>query len=63
MTGAASALGLSIPLQGSHDESSALPERKTSFDAGWSFTLGDIANAQSPQYTDGNWTKLNLPHD
>ena len=38
-------------------------ERSTSFDDGWSFAKGDIPDAQSPQYTGGNWTPVDLPHD
>ncbi len=37
--------------------------RRSSFDAGWSFSKGDIPNAQSPLYTGGNWTPVDLPHD
>ena len=37
--------------------------RDTSFDADWKFFLGDPDNAQAPGFADGNWRKLDLPHD
>jgi hypothetical protein len=38
--------------------------RKTElFDSNWSFHLGDEPNAQSPDFDDHEWRKLDLPHD
>ena len=37
--------------------------RRSSFDEGWSFAKGDIPDAQSPLYSGGTWTTLDLPHD
>ena len=33
------------------------------FDNDWLFQLGDSANLASPDYKDGHWRRLNLPHD
>ena len=41
----------------------AQPRRVTSMDAGWRFHLGDVADAQMPAFSDGDWRKLNVPHD
>lgn len=34
-----------------------------SFDTGWKFHLGDVANAQAPTFDDAQWTALDVPHD
>ena len=52
--GAASALGFTAGTQA---------ERKASFDDGWSFSRGDISDAQSPHFSGGAWTTVDLPHD
>ncbi|HKV41452.1 MAG TPA: beta-galactosidase GalB [Blastocatellia bacterium] len=39
------------------------PDRTVSFNQGWSFHLGDVANGQAPDLDDSQWRKLNLPHD
>ncbi|MCR4860656.1 MAG: DUF4982 domain-containing protein [Bacteroidales bacterium] len=42
----------------------AAPAREiVQFDADWKFQLGDPANAQSAQFNDRSWRKLDLPHD
>jgi beta-galactosidase len=33
------------------------------FDADWLFSKGDFANAMMPAFNDGNWRKLDVPHD
>ncbi|RYE16526.1 MAG: glycoside hydrolase family 2, partial [Sphingobacteriaceae bacterium] len=33
------------------------------FDQNWTFNLGEVANAQSLDFNDSGWRKLNLPHD
>lgn len=33
------------------------------FDKNWTFNLGEVANAQSLDFNDSGWRKLNLPHD
>lgn len=33
------------------------------FDAGWKFQLGDVDNAQAPEFDDNSWRTLDLPHD
>jgi beta-galactosidase len=64
LVGVASMAGLQHVLADEvHATGSSVPQRRTSFDAGWSFTRGDIINAQSPDYSGGNWTALDLPHD
>lgn len=37
--------------------------RERSFDDGWRFFLGDVADAQSPSFDDSAWRTLDLPHD
>ena len=36
---------------------------KQNIDFDWRFHLGDITNAQKPEYDDMNWRLLDLPHD
>ncbi|HEY2722305.1 MAG TPA: glycoside hydrolase family 2 TIM barrel-domain containing protein, partial [Chitinophagaceae bacterium] len=38
-------------------------ERRTSFDEGWKFFLGDDTTASSPSFNDSKWRVLDLPHD
>lgn len=33
------------------------------FDEGWTFSRGDPAGAQSPEFNDSDWEKLDVPHD
>lgn len=39
------------------------PRQITSFDADWSFFLGDEPNASSPAFDHASWRVLDLPHD
>ena len=41
---------------------SAFGER-TSFNAGWKFSKGEIENASSQEFDDQNWQSVTLPHD
>jgi beta-galactosidase len=41
----------------------AQPERRSNFDAQWKFVKGDPQGAQTPEFNDGNWRTLDLPHD
>jgi beta-galactosidase len=42
----------------------AQPARiKQDFDENWKFQLGDVYAARNPEYNDGAWRVLNLPHD
>src|SRR5262249_47525571 len=42
----------------------ALAQRQRfSMDPGWRFTLGDLVGAEQPEYNDGQWRVLDLPHD
>jgi beta-galactosidase len=63
MTGAISALGLSPALEASDGIAAEPGQRKTSFDDGWSFSRGELADAESPHFSGGNWTTVDLPHD
>ena len=36
---------------------------KIDFDKGWTFHLGDVQDANTADYNDAAWRKLNLPHD
>ncbi|GGA66414.1 beta-galactosidase [Flavobacterium palustre] len=38
-------------------------ERKQNFDNDWKFALGDSPENSSVNFDDGNWRKLDLPHD
>ena len=72
MTGAASALGLDgrpnmdrasgHTAHGSGD-AGELMQRKSSFDVGWSFSRGEVADGQSEHPAGGSWTTVDLPHD
>ncbi len=48
---------------------SALPSQAVSlrlherFDGGWRFKLGDDPRAQAPDFADGGWRAVSLPHD
>jgi beta-galactosidase len=53
---AASSLGVASPLQ--HADG-----RRSSFNDGWKFHLGESAGAQQPAFADATWTALRLPHD
>ncbi len=46
-----------------HAQYDASFERKQLFDYNWKFFLGDIASANSADFNDMNWRKLDLPHD
>lgn len=35
---------------------------RTLMDAGWQFTLGDVAGAQATTFNDSSWQQVNLPH-
>jgi beta-galactosidase len=37
--------------------------RRSSFNDGWKFHLGDATGAEQPGYADAAWTTLRLPHD
>ncbi|MBI3791537.1 MAG: glycoside hydrolase family 2 protein [Gemmatimonadetes bacterium] len=37
--------------------------QRLSMDPGWRFTLGDVAGAEQPAFTDAAWRTLDLPHD
>jgi beta-galactosidase len=37
--------------------------RRRSFDAGWTFTKGDVPGAEDPAFDDAHWRQLDLPHD
>src|SRR5665811_338906 len=38
-------------------------DQKDLFDSDWKFHLGDVENAQNPEFADTTWRKLDLPHD
>lgn len=37
--------------------------RRINFDRDWRFHKGDVAAAERPEFDDGGWTTLRLPHD
>ena len=60
--GVASALKLDLsPLPKS--AMPAQPERNQISTAQWRFFKGDTEGAQAPDFNDGNWRTLDLPHD
>ena len=63
ITGAASALSLRAAAGKLSASASALPARKTDFDADWSFAKGDFPDASSAGFAANGWSKLNVPHD
>jgi beta-galactosidase len=42
---------------------STIPRVVQPFDFDWRFHLGDVPGAPAPQFPDGNWRVLNVPHD
>ena len=44
-------------------DASLQARRVSSFDADWRFFKGDAQNAESPNFDDSAWRKLNVPHD
>jgi beta-galactosidase/beta-glucuronidase len=44
-------------------KSGEINEQKTDFNNDWKFQLGDVSDAQQPDFNDSGWRKLNLPHD
>ena len=64
LVGVASAIGMEKALAGQATAPVNPPRvRRTSFDDGWTFTKGDIPDAQLPQSTVGSWTPVIIPHD
>src|SRR5437867_4545374 len=39
------------------------PRKTVRFDSNWAFALGDPPSAQSPDFDDSMWRKLDVPHD
>jgi len=60
IAGVASALRLDASASTSHVTS---PERRTNFDRGWRFLLGDSEGAHVSTFHDSAWRSLDLPHD
>jgi beta-galactosidase len=54
---------LLFSLLGFGSATAAEPRYRGNFDAGWSFTLGDPAGAEKPDFNAAAWRKLDLPHD
>jgi beta-galactosidase len=63
MTGAVSALGLDLSLEGKDGVETPPVQRKISFDDGWGFSRGDLTGAESANFAGGTWTAVDLPHD
>lgn len=63
MAGAASALKLDRLSPRKESPPDAHVDRRSNFDRQWKFIKGDMPNAQSPQFDDGAWSVLDLPHD
>ncbi len=41
----------------------AQPAGRVNFDANWKFHLGDVPEAEKPDFSDQKWREINLPHD
>jgi len=39
------------------------PRQRLSMDYGWTFTRGDVPDAERPEFDDSGWRRLDLPHD
>ena len=52
-------LGALLPAQAADSG----PRQRTSLDDAWKFNLGDMANAQNPDFNDIAWRNVTLPHD
>ncbi|MGD0889523.1 MAG: glycoside hydrolase family 2 TIM barrel-domain containing protein [Acidobacteriaceae bacterium] len=64
LVGVASAIGIENALASQTTPAAAPPrERRLSFDDGWSFSKGEIVDAQLLQSTGGSWAPVTLPHD
>jgi beta-galactosidase/beta-glucuronidase len=55
-------LGLLL-LLGSQPAMAQTPRETVSFDDDWQFHLGEAHGAQHPSYDDGDWRRLDAPHD
>ena len=60
IAGVASALRLDASASTGHETPS---ERRTNFDSGWRFLLGDPDGAHLSTFHDSAWRSLDLPHD
>ncbi|MFB6340839.1 sugar-binding domain-containing protein [Saccharicrinis sp. FJH62] len=47
----------------SQQSSQTNPRQTQSFDADWSFHLGDVEGAENPKFKDKDWRLLDVPHD
>jgi beta-galactosidase len=54
------AAGFASPAHDTIRETSA---RRAAFNDDWRFLLGDAANAEQPEFNDGAWSQVRLPHD
>ena len=48
---------------GSASAVAVMPRQILSLDADWRFSLGDVADASTPNFDDISWRKLDVPHD
>ncbi len=46
-----------------HAQSQGKSRKMESFNSDWKFYLGEVSNAQDPNFDDTKWRPLNLPHD
>ena len=37
--------------------------KSTLLDSDWKFQLGDVSNAEQPDFNDGNWQTISIPHN
>lgn len=45
------------------DQPAASVRQRIDFGPNWTFHLGDVENAESPEFDDSSWRKLSVPHD
>ncbi len=46
-----------------HSQPATSPRSVERFDPGWRFFYGDAPGAESPDYNDADWRRVDLPHD
>lgn len=58
-----SALTIALLLTNASVVANPRPSKTLSFDQDWRFHLGDLPDANDPEFDDSQWRTLNLPHD
>jgi len=51
---------LSVPLTADTGPEAVAPRIRKTFDFGWKFRRGDFSGAHMPEFSDSDWTELDL---